>query len=69
MFPTKISKVIDQAHTEEQMFIKISPNGITYLWEVKPPSYRDKNKSKGLDQRTIDMSTMDTAILILEATL
>ena len=23
MFPTKISKVIDQAHTEEQMFIKI----------------------------------------------
>ena len=29
---------------------KDTPNGITYLWEVKPPSYRDKNKSKGLDQ-------------------
>lgn len=29
---------------------KDAPNGITYLWEVNPPSYRDKNKSKGLDQ-------------------
>ncbi len=25
---------------------------VTYLWEVKPPSYRDKNKSKGFEQLT-----------------
>ena len=27
-------------------------DNVTYLWEVKPPSYRDKNKSKGFEQLT-----------------
>ena len=25
-------------------------DSLTYLWEVKPPSYKDKNKTKGLNQ-------------------